>query len=67
MRRARIVLTQTDFADLVEGRQVAKEVELVSSSEDIRVLVVLEDIGYPDMLRAVQIAARNASSDGCGV
>lgn len=59
----RIVLTQSDFADLVAGRQVQKDVAVVDSAEVSPVRIVLEDMGFGNMLREVQTAWRNAGSD----
>lgn len=60
---ARIVLTEADFCDLVEGRQVQKDIAVQGSTEISPVRIVLEDIGFPLMNRAVQIAWRNAGGD----
>lgn len=60
---ARIVLTEADFIDLVEGRQVNKDVQVRGSTEVSPVRIVLEDIGFPNMTRAVQIAWRNEDKD----
>lgn len=61
----RIVLTEADFADLVEGRQVQKDIAVRGSTDASPVRIVLEDIGFVSMSRAVQIAWRNADWKRC--